>query len=133
MKKIVFLLVLLFSCIAVYTLANKQGSTTEKESTESETIGRYKLYPTEATYVFLKLDTQTGKIWLTQWSLEHNRMEMVANELPLVTELDGFVNGRFELQPTKNAYNFILLDKFDGRVWQFQWAFEPEKIMLERI
>ena len=65
--------------------------------------------------------------------MEDNRGEWIANELSLVTEVDGFVNGRFELQPTKNIYNYILFDKIDGRVWQFQWGFEPENIIFEKI
>ena len=133
MKKVVLILALFFSCIAIYTQANKQGITTETITETITETSRYKLYQTEATYVLLKLDTQTGKIWLVQWSLEDNRGEWIANELSLVTEVDGFVNGRFGLQPTKNIYNYILFDKIDGRVWQFQWGFEPENIIFEKI
>lgn len=31
---------------------------------------------------------------------------------------------RFKLFPTQNIYNFILLDRIDGKTWQVQWAFE---------
>ena len=107
MKKVVLIFALFFCCSAIYTQANKQGITTETITETITETSRYKLYQTEATYVLLKLDTQTGKIWLVQWSLEDNRGEWIANELSLVTEVDGFVNGRFELQPTKNIYNYI--------------------------
>ena len=30
----------------------------------------YKLYPTDNLYVFLKLNTKLGYIWLDQWSIE---------------------------------------------------------------
>ena len=73
MKKVVLILALFFSCIAIYTQANKQGITTETITETITETSRYKLYQTEATYVLLKLDTQTGKIWLVQWSLEDNR------------------------------------------------------------
>ena len=39
---------------------------------------------------------------------------------------DKKVNGRFELYPTQNIYNFILLDKIDGKTWQVQWSFDEE-------
>lgn len=36
--------------------------------------GRFKLYPTQNIYNFLLLDTQTGKVWQVQWSInEYNR------------------------------------------------------------
>lgn len=31
---------------------------------------------------------------------------------------------RFKLFPTQNIYNFILLDKIDGKTWQVQWSFD---------
>lgn len=31
---------------------------------------RYKIYPTENIYILIKLDTQTGKLELIQWSLK---------------------------------------------------------------
>ena len=34
--------------------------------------------------------------------------------------------GRFELYSTQNIYNFILLDRIDGKVWQVQWPFDEE-------
>lgn len=33
----------------------------------SSTKNRYKLYPTENIYTFLKLNTETGQIWHVQW------------------------------------------------------------------
>jgi hypothetical protein len=31
----------------------------------------------------------------------------------------------FTLEPTKNIWNFILLDTSDGRTWQVQWGQNP--------
>ena len=39
-------------------------------------------------------------------------------------------NGRFELYPTKNMYNFIMIDVIDGRSWQVQWSNEPESRLV---
>ena len=41
--------------------------------------------------------------------------------------------GRFELYPTKNIYNFIMLDVINGETYQVQWSFEYEKRFVSRI
>ena len=38
---------------------------------------RYKIYSTENNYILIKLDTQTGKIQLVQWSLKRDRKSVV--------------------------------------------------------
>ena len=35
---------------------------------------------------------------------------------------DEYFIGRYKLYPTKNMYNFLLLDVTNGRVSQFQWS-----------
>ena len=42
-------------------------------------------------------------------------------------------NGRFFLYPTKNIYNFILLDQIDGRTWQVQWSYDENKRIIVPI
>lgn len=42
-------------------------------------------------------------------------------------------NGRFELYPTGNMYNFILVDVIDGRTWQVQWNVDEENRMISRF
>ena len=42
-------------------------------------------------------------------------------------------NGRFKLYPTKNSYNFILVDVIDGRTWQVQWNIDEDKRIVERF
>ena len=39
-------------------------------------------------------------------------------------------NGRFTLYPTKNMYNFILLDQVNGKTWQIQWSIDEENRMI---
>lgn len=83
------------------------------------------MFNTENIWTFLKLDTKSGKIWQVQYSIDdNNRGEVVLNDKELVNSSSE--NGRFTLYPTKNMYNFILLDQIDGKMWQVQWSFEEE-------
>lgn len=94
-------------------------------------LERYKLYPTENIYNFLRLDTSTGKINVVQWSLDDNKeYSVILNAKDLST---GTGCGTFELYPTKNMYQFILLDKVTGRTWHVQWGFESRKRWIQRI
>lgn len=94
-------------------------------------LDRYKLYPTENIYNFLQLDTRTGKIDVVQWSLDDGKEGSVTlndEDLSLDTGC-----GTFELYPTKNMYQFLLLDKVTGRKWHVQWGFEASKRWIKRI
>lgn len=129
MKKIVLPIIPLMLSITVGCTDNAQTS----ESTDANDRfmqapdnDRFKLYPTENIWTFIKLDTRTGQMWQVQYSVESNdmRFEQPLNPKPLVAS--GTENGRFELYPTQNIYNFILLDQVNGNVWQVQWSFEEE-------
>lgn len=87
-------------------------------------IDRYKLYPTQNTWTFLELDTQTGRVWQVQYSVEGSRYRFKTNlnSWSLLEASDLQVSGRFELYPTQNMYNFVLLDKISGKTWQVQWS-----------
>lgn len=94
---------------------------------------RYKLYQTENIYNFLELDTKTGKIRQVQWSLETDKEgSMSINNVDLTYGF-GYGSGSFELYPTKNMYQFILLDKTDGRKWHVQWGIGEGKRWIRRI
>ena len=88
---------------------------------------RFKLVPTQNMWTFIKLDTQTGQMRLLQFSLENaeSRFEYDLNPDVLVSDTEA-ISGRFELYPTQNIYNFILLDRTDGRTWQVQWSFDKQ-------
>ena len=45
----------------------------------------------------------------------------------------GSGSGTFELYPTKNMYQFILLDKVTGRQWHIQWGMEASKRWIRRF
>lgn len=103
----------------------------EDLDTRMQGLDRYKLYPTENIYNFLQLDTTTGKIDIVQWSLDDNKEGSVTlngEDLSF-----GTGAGTFELYPTKNIYQFILLDKVNGRKWHVQWGFESSKRWIKRI
>lgn len=86
----------------------------------------YKLYSTNNMWTFIKLDTRNGKMWQVQFGIkgEDYRYESPLNIIPLI--MNGDEPGRFELYPTQNMYNFILLDGIEGKTWQVQWSTEPE-------
>lgn len=92
---------------------------------------RYKIYPTENIYNLLKLDRQTGKIEQIQWSLDSNKefsVTLNSSDLSLYEGLNSF-----ELYPTQNMYQFILLDRATGRTWHVQWGTESKKRWITRI
>ena len=91
----------------------------------------YRLFPTENTRTFLKLNTQNGVIWQVTFDIEKdNRFESYVNTLSLVGN-DKLVNERFTLYSTENIYTFILLDQFDGRMWQVHWSEDPvDRVIL---
>lgn len=131
MKKI---LLLVFASSMLCVSCNKSG----KESADSpmkEIVdnSRYQLFPTENIWTFLKLDTSNGKIWQVQYSVNNDyRGEVVLNSQPLV-EGDAAKKGRFTLYPTKNMFNFILLDQITGNCWQVQWNVDRDKRGIFRI
>ncbi|MBR2262362.1 MAG: hypothetical protein IJ916_11795 [Paludibacteraceae bacterium] len=95
---------------------------------------RYKIYQTENIYNLIKLDTKTGRIYQLQWSLDSKTAEgtWTINGQDL-TYGNGYGSGSFELYPTKNMYQFILLDKTDGRTWHVQWGIGDNNRWIKRI
>lgn len=94
---------------------------------------RFKLYPTDNIYNFLELDTKTGRIYLVQWSMdEYNEGTLTINDKDLCSSF-GQGSGIFELYPTKNMYQFILMEKTTGTKWHVQWGFESSQRWIRRI
>ena len=94
---------------------------------------RYKLYQTENIYTLLQLDTKTGMIEQVQWSLESKNEGSVSINSDDLTYGYGYGSGSFELYPTKNMYQFILLDKTNGKKWHVQWGMQDSKRSIRRI
>lgn len=95
---------------------------------------RYKMYKTENMYNFLKLDTKTGRIWQVQWHLEDIKKEgtWIINNTDFSYGM-GYGSNSFELYPTQNMYQFILIDKTDGRMWHVQWGIGDKNRWIRRI
>lgn len=89
--------------------------------------GRYELYKTENIFTSLLLDTRTGKLWQTQFSLNEKHPEgaVPISEISLADE--NGVNGRFSLSSTGNIFTFLLLDKLTGAIQHCQFSLEDKK------
>lgn len=94
---------------------------------------RYKLYQTENIYTFLQLDTKTGMIEQVQWSLDSEKEGSITINGDDLNYWFGHGSGSFELYPTKNMYQFILLDKTSGRKWHVQWGMKAAERWIRRI
>lgn len=94
---------------------------------------RFKLYQTENIYTLLQLDTKTGKIEQVQWSLKSLEEGTLTINNDDLSYGMGYGSGSFELYPTKNMYQFILLDKTDGRKWHVQWGTKSGERWIRRI
>lgn len=142
MKNFAFLL--LCSCTLLFTSCNNHGSGSKELSHKDSLLfeqlkvfqdqlreSPFKLYATKNIYTFLELNTATGQIWIVQWSTkggEQFRYDLDDNIR--TAKEDELICGRFELYPTENIYNFILLDNLTGNCWQVQWSFEKEQRMV---
>lgn len=127
-----FFLISIFTLTTILTFAQSTPQPPiQNISTDSTLV--YRLFATNNTYNFIKLNTKNGQMWQVQWSTEDkHRFETTLSDISRVTKEEE-KNGRFFLYPTTNTYNFILLDQIDGRTWQVQWNFDAEKRMVVRI
>jgi hypothetical protein len=117
MRRLILFALCLFSVAAL-----AQNDTFFPEPTQ-RTDGNYRIFRTKNIHMMLKLDTRTGQIWETQWSLDDGgRFTQSLNSIVLVPVGAALRPGRFTLVPTENIYTFILLDQEDGRAWQAQWG-----------
>lgn len=87
--------------------------------------GRFCLYETQNMWNFIMLDTYTGKNWQVQFSVEgeDNMFAEPINKYPLAYyEKKLYWTNRFQMFATQNIWTFILLDTYDGRLWQVQYS-----------
>lgn len=96
---------------------------------------RYKIYKTDNTYILLKLDTATGRVWMVQYGMGKDtpRMEVAIDDTSLLWGFENITNGRYELYPTNNMYNFILIDTQIGTTYQVQWHTDADRRFRIRI
>ena len=100
----------------------KESEKNYKETTFNASI--YEMYPTENYWTFLKLDTRNGKIWQVHFNINEGFEGVVDLNSESLTFNDQEIQGRFRIIPTKNMYNFLLLDQLTGRTYQVQWNTE---------
>ena len=97
-------------------------------------IPRYKIYQTENIHILLKLDTATGRVWMVQYGTgDKSGMVVPVDDTSLLYSWDIVEAGRFELYPTKNMYNFILIDTHWGDTYQVQWHTSENSRMRVRL
>lgn len=90
----------------------------------------YRLFPTTNMWIFIKLNTADGRMWLVQYNTKAgNQLEIPLSRIELADALKK-KDGRFTLYATQNMYNFILLDQIDGRVWQVQWSTSGDNLVI---
>lgn len=156
MKKLSLLIVLLFSVVCGFAqttdsvkIAVKPKSLTQEqrdsllidiqqdleyitddvmEKDIVKNVGRYKVYRTTNIYTNLKLDTSTGQVTALQIGVGNStdRMEYEISEA-IEKDYKWKIVGRYELYPTGNNYNFILLDTMLGYAYQVQWSTKKEE------
>ncbi len=133
MKRLCLILFLIMGCF-LGTIAQNDKPLQLATSTRPNKDAKFLLFPTQNNYIFLKLNTRTGEVSMVQYSTDGKEGEVKIHSFryPLVSKEEQS-NGRFFLYPTKNFYNFLLVDQIDGRVWQVQWSFEEKNRMLTRI
>lgn len=95
---------------------------------------RFKMCQTENNHILLKIDTRIGRVWMVQYALKNfdEAMTVSINYYGVVFENEGW-NGRFELYPTKNMYNFIMLDTGTGTAYQVQWSTDAVNTFVREI
>lgn len=131
MKRFI-ILILMFTSFTGITIAQTDVKIARPDFSQSPTA-KYRLFPTQNIWTFIKLDTSNGKLWVVQYSTNsENRFEV-----PLSTtsrcSTDGAKNGRFTLYSTSNIYTFIMLDQVSGKLWQVQWSNQTENFMVINI
>ena len=88
-------------------------------------VGRFCLYETQNMWTFIMLDTYTGKNWQVQFSVKGEDYMFAApiNIFSLAyPETTSNWSNRFQMFRTQNMWTFILLDSYNGRLWQVQYS-----------
>ena len=139
MKKVFLAIVLLMISISAFGQVYEAPLSQEQRDSvllqishrldKNAKAGRYKIYPTKNVYTSLRLDTFTGEVWAIQIGLGEDTTAgcyKISEKVGPEMEWYNLV-GRYELYPTENMYNFILLNTVDGFVYQVQWSIDKNK------
>ena len=155
MKNLLFIVIFLISSLCIYgqgsdslkvdikplteiqrdsllTSIEKNISDITNDAFWKNQIGRYKVYRTTNIYISLKLDTCTGCVTMLQIGIDKDSDRMECSVCNAINS-DSDVIGRYELYPTGNNYNFILIDTIFGSAYQVQWSTQREECGRWRI
>lgn len=136
MKHFVIIILGLFLTLPVWGQSNSAQA--QQDSTliriqdflkEQNRVGRFKVYSTNNVYTSLRLDTTTGEVWALQIGInkDSDRLSYKICDAVKYDDPDLRTVGRYELYPTNNHYNFILLDTIHGFAYQVQWSTKEDE------
>ena len=103
----------------IYTLIMINNQLLEHIDIDLSLKNRYKLYPTDNLYTLLELDSKIGRIKQVQWSLDSDSEGTFTINNDDLSYGMGYGSDSFELYPTKNMYQFILIDKTEAESGMF--------------
>lgn len=83
----------------------------------------YKMYKTQNYHNQLRLNTANGSVQQIQ---DDGQKWIIVPEIVR----GGKAQNRFQLFETRNMWTFILLDTFNGRLWQVQFSVEGVEYMM---
>ena len=127
MKK--FILIFIFAVFALSADAQTDVRQIRPDFSQNPNA-KYRLFPTTNMWIFIKLNTADGRLWLVQYSTKAGeQLEKPLSRIERVDESEK-KDGRFTLYSTQNMYNFLLLDQIDGRVWQVQWSTGADNLVI---
>ena len=126
MRKIIILLFVFICCLTSCSNQSIATDKTEKaNSPEPVCNATYQLFPTQNMWTFIMLDTYTGKNWQVQFSVKGEDYMFAAPinmfSLAYPEKYSDWTN-RFQMFATQNMWTFILLDSYNGRLWQVQYS-----------
>lgn len=94
------------------------------KSTNTKRANRYFLVETENMWTFILVDSYTGKLWQTQYSVDSDgsRFSLPINE----KSLSKTMTSKFTVQPLISMFQFYLINSNTGELWKFQWSTESD-------
>lgn len=132
---IITAMILLFGCKTQTEpqIEVKEPTFEEKMQENTKELPTYKMIATENIHILLKWNTRTGDVWMTQYALSGT--DGLEHKIPSVIsiESENSWNGRFELYPTKNMFNFIMVDTYYGTTYQVQWNTKDDNCFVVPI
>lgn len=88
---------------------------------------RFRTVETKNMWTHLLLDSRTGQVWQVSQTKAEGTVKIAINDRELGSGLWSS-NGRFELRPTPNIWNFMLTDTKTGKVWRCQFSMDDPKL-----